>query len=296
MTDSNRPVVAIIGGSGLYELEGLRDVREQTVETPFGAPSDAVVEGELDGVRMLFLPRHGRGHRFSPTEVPYRANIWALKRLGATHLISVSAVGSMKEDIAPGYIVVVDQFVDRTLNRARTFFEGGVVAHVVFADPVCGGLASHVASSARAVGATVHEGGAYVCIEGPQFSTRAESELFRSWGMTVVGMTNVPEARLAREAEICFTTMALVTDYDCWHEHHDDVSVEAVIAVIKHNVELARQIVRHAATTLPYDDCACRHALQHAIMTAPDRIPQDARLRLGLLVDKYLAPRDGGQA
>ncbi|MDX2480026.1 MAG: S-methyl-5'-thioadenosine phosphorylase, partial [Desulfuromusa sp.] len=235
-----QPIIGVIGGSGLYEMEGLTDVREVTLETPFGAPSDAYMTGVLDDAQMVFLPRHGRGHRLLPSEVNYRANIYGMKTLGVEHIISVSAVGSMKEEIIPGHIVVPDQFFDRTQGiRASTFFGNGVVGHVQFADPVCADLSAILVESARKVGATVHQGGTYVCIEGPNFSTRAESKIYRSWGVDIIGMTNLPESRLAREAEICYGTVALATDYDCWHEGHDDVSVEAVIAIIQQNVMTA---------------------------------------------------------
>jgi len=283
-------VIGVIGGSGLYEIEGLSDLQEIKVETPFGKPSDALITGTLDGVKMVFLPRHGRGHRLLPSEVPYRANIHALKQLGVERIISVSAVGSMREEIVPGQIVIPDQFFDRTQGkRASTFFGDGVVGHVQFADPVCGDLSTVLAQAATEVGATVHRGGTYLCIEGPNFSTRAESNIFRSWGVDIIGMTNLPEARLAREAEICYGTVALATDYDCWYEGHDDVSVEAVLAIIKQNVATARNIIKIAAglaaTSRP---CGCDSALQHAIMTDTSQIPGAARERLALLLDKYL--------
>ena len=277
--------VGVIGGSGLYAMEGLENVEQFTVETTFGAPSDAVVSGTLSGphgdTRLLFLPRHGRGHRIPPHQINYRANILALKSLGAEQLISVSAVGSMKESIKPGDMVVVDQFIDRTRTRPSTFFEDGVVAHVEFADPVDGALAECLYRASVEVGARVHRGGTYVCIEGPQFSTRAESRLYRSWGVDVIGMTNLPEARLAREAELPYATLALATDYDCWHQGEESVTVEAVIAVMQQNIATARKIVRAVATKLPDPaKSPATTALQHAIMTAPDQIPADARTRL----------------
>ncbi len=283
-------VVGVIGGSGLYALEGLTDVREIPIETPFGAPSDAYIVGELDGTRMVFLPRHGRGHRFSPSEVNYRANIYGMKALGVTHLISVSAVGSMREDIAPGHIVVVDQFVDRTTKRASTFFEDGIVAHVSMADPVCPLLASALYDSASALGLDVHRGGTYICIEGPQFSTRAESRIFRSWGVDVIGMTNLPEARLAREAEISYATLAMATDYDCWHEDEEDVSVDAVIATLTANVSRARRVIAHCAPRLDADRRAspAYRALEHAIITDRASIPAESVERLKVLVGSYL--------
>jgi 5'-methylthioadenosine phosphorylase len=283
-------VIGVIGGSGLYEIEGLSDLQEVDVETPFGKPSDALITGILDGVKMVFLPRHGRGHRLLPSEVPYRANIHALKQLGVERVISVSAVGSMREEIVPGHIVIPDQFFDRTQGkRASTFFGDGVVGHVQFADPVCGDLSAVLAQAATEVGATVHQGGTYLCIEGPNFSTRAESNIYRGWGVDIIGMTNLPEARLAREAEICYGTVALATDYDCWYEGHDDVSVEAVLAIIKQNVATARTIIKRAAglaaTSRP---CSCGTALQYAIMTDTSQIPGATRERLALLLDKYL--------
>jgi 5'-methylthioadenosine phosphorylase len=282
--------VGVIGGSGLYHMEDLTDVREVAIHTPFGAPSDVFITGMLDGVKMVFLPRHGRGHRLLPSEVPYRANIHGMKQLGVERIISVSAVGSMREKIAPGHIVIPDQFFDRTQGkRASTFFGEGIVGHVQFADPVCPDLSRLLATSARRVEATVHEGGTYLCIEGPNFSTRAESRIYRNWGVDIIGMTNLPEARLAREAEICYGTLALATDYDCWHEGHDDVSVDAVIAIIQQNVATARRIIREAVGSMSKDShCACGEALRYAIMTSADAIPVATRARLGLLIDKYL--------
>ena len=289
----SQPVIGVIGGSGLYEIEGLTEVKEIVVETPFGAPSDAYITGTLGGAKMVFLPRHGRGHRYLPSEVNYRANIYGMKTLGVEQIISVSAVGSMKEKIVPGHIVIPDQFFDRTQGkRASTFFGNGVVGHVQFADPICGGLADILAEAAVAVGATVHKGGTYICIEGPNFSTRAESNIFRSWGVDVIGMTNVPEARLAREAEICYGTVALATDYDCWHDGHDDVSVEAVIAIIRQNVATAREIIKAAVERIlarrQHRDCACATALQYAIMTERNLIPAATRQALEPIIGKYL--------
>jgi len=284
-------MVGVIGGSGLYEIEGLSDVQGVRVDTPFGEPSDEIVTGTLHGVKMAFLPRHGRGHRLLPSEVPYRANIYALKKLGVNRIISVSAVGSMKEEIVPGHIVIPDQFFDRTQGkRASTFMGNGVAGHVQFADPVCGDLSAILAQAAQDSGATVHKGGTYVCIEGPQFSTRAESLIFRQWGVDIIGMTNIPEARLAREAEICYGTVALATDYDCWYEGHEDVSVDAVIAIIQQNVAMARRIIDTAVLALKKTerDCPCGSALQYAIMTKPELIPPETRKNLALLLDKYL--------
>lgn len=289
----SQPVIGVIGGSGLYEIEGLTDIQEVTIETPFGAPSDAYITGSLAGAKMVFLPRHGRGHRYLPSEVNYRANIYGMKTLGVEQIISVSAVGSMKEEIVPGHIVIPDQFFDRTQGkRASTFFGNGVVGHVQFADPICAGLADILAASAQAVGATVHKGGTYICIEGPNFSTRAESNIFRSWGVDIIGMTNVPESRLAREAEICYGTVALATDYDCWHDDHDDVTVEAVLAIIKQNVATAREIIKAAAAQIVAErqqrDCECASALQFAIMTEKSLIPAETRQALDPLIGKYL--------
>jgi 5'-methylthioadenosine phosphorylase len=288
----SRLVIGVIGGSGLYEIEGLTDVSEEIVETPFGKPSDCLIRGTLGEVEMVFLPRHGRGHRLLPSEVNYRANIYALKTLGVEQIISVSAVGSMKERIVPGHIVIPDQFIDRTQGqRASTFFGQGVVGHVQFAEPVCNRLADILADSARQVGTEVHVGGTYICIEGPNFSSRAESNLYRSWGVDVIGMTNIPEARLAREAEICYSTIALATDYDCWHDGHEDVSVEAVIAIIQQNVAKAREIIKLAVDKIALQrqtrSCACAEALKYAIITAPELIPNETRRDLEPLIGKY---------
>ena len=286
---SESMTVGVIGGSGLYQIEGLTDVAEQTLSTPFGAPSDAFVTGRLGDVRMVFLPRHGRGHRTPPSAINFRANIWGLKKLGVDRILSVSAVGSMREEIAPGDFVVIDQFIDRTRHRVDTFFDADVVAHVMFADPVCEPLRQVLVAAAREVGVKVHDGGTYLCMEGPQFSTRAESKLYRSWGVDVIGMTNLQEAKLAREAEICYATMALVTDYDCWHEGHDDVTIDAILETMHHNVQNARNLIQAAVPRLPRDlGCGCGQALAHAIITDRDRIPPGARERLGLLIDKYL--------
>jgi 5'-methylthioadenosine phosphorylase len=282
--------LGIIGGSGLYEMAGLSNQEAVQVETPFGAPSDALVVGWLEDVRMVFLPRHGRGHRLMPSELPFRANIYAMKKLGVDRIVAVSAVGSMREDIAPGDMVVVDQFFDRTLGaRPSTFFGDGCVAHVHFADPVCGQLWQITGDACEAVGVRTHRGGTYLCMEGPAFSTRAESKTYRRWGVDVIGMTNLQEAKLAREAEICYTTLALATDYDCWHETEADVSVEAVIQVLLQNVENARAILREVAKRVPAEGCEhCSVALRHAIITHRDAITPEAKQRLGLLIEKYL--------
>ena len=286
---AQRMTVGVIGGSGLYQMEGLSAVEELALSTPFGEPSDAFLVGQLGDVRLVFLPRHGRGHRIPPSAINFRANIWGLKKLGVDRILSLSAVGSMREDVVPGDFVVIDQFIDRTRHRADTFFDRDVVAHVMFADPVCGALRRVLVEAARQVGVRVHDGGTYVCMEGPQFSTRAESRLYRSWGVDVIGMTNLQEAKLAREAEISYATVAMATDYDCWHESHDDVSIDAILAVMNQNVQRARDLIRAALPLLPADlGCGCGQALQHAIITDRSRIPAQARERLGLLIDKYL--------
>jgi 5'-methylthioadenosine phosphorylase len=283
------PRVGVIGGSGLYALEGLKNVREVKLRTPFGSPSDAYVTGTLDGVPMAFLPRHGRGHRLLPTELNFRANVWGMKKLGVEWLIGVSAVGSMKEGIRPGDMVVPDQFIDRTRQRASTFFGGGVAVHVALADPVCPALHDVLARAAEAAGARVHPRGTYLCMEGPQFSTRAESLLYRSWDVDVIGMTNLQEAKLAREAEICYATLALATDYDCWHDAEASVTADAILEVLHRNVDMARRIVRMAAPLRPRPRaCGCPTAVANAIITDRKRIPAAARKRLALLIGKYL--------
>jgi 5'-methylthioadenosine phosphorylase len=285
---SRMRTIGVIGGSGLYEMEGLTDLEEVRLDTPFGAPSDAYIVGRLGDARMVFLPRHGRGHRILPHEINFRANVHGMKQLGVEWILSVSAVGSMKEEIHPGDIVIVDQFIDRTKGRAASFFGDGVAGHVGFADPICLDLAAHVYDAAVAAGAKAHKGGTYVVIEGPMFSTRAESRVYRSWGVDVIGMTNLPEAKLAREAEICYSTIALSTDYDCWHETEEDVSVEAVVAIIKKNVALAKNIVKGAAARVPAArTCGCVSAAAPAVMTAPEAIPPAARERLKLIMGKY---------
>jgi 5'-methylthioadenosine phosphorylase len=278
-------VLGVIGGSGIYEIPGLTEVKEVAFETPFGAPSDAIVSGRLGDTQLLFLPRHGRGHRVAPHEINYRANVCAMKQLGATHLISLSAVGSMKEEIAPGHVVIVDQFIDLTKRRISTFFEGGVVAHVGFADPVCPHLAKALASAAESAGAKVHFGGSYVCMEGPQFSTRAESRVYRSWGVSVIGMTAMPEAKLAREAELPYATMALATDYDCWHETEEDVTVEAILAVLKANADLAKRTVAALAGNLPdTSESPATGALRYAVISDPKSQTAEGTKRLSWLI------------
>jgi 5'-methylthioadenosine phosphorylase len=288
-----RAVLGIIGGSGLYDLPGLSGVRREKVRTPFGEPSDAVVLGRLGDQEIAFLARHGAGHRLTPSEVPYRANLHALKQLGATRVVSVSAVGSMKETIVPGHLVLPRQYIDCTVARPRTFFGEGIVAHVAFADPVCPQLFDHLNGACFAAGATVHAGGTYLCIEGPQFSSRAESELYRSWNVDVIGMTALPEAKLAREAELCYATVALATDYDCWHPGHEAVTVAQVIETIQRNVAVAREVIRNAALGLGRireRTCACGHALDAAVLTSPAQISAAARERLSLLLgDRFKA-------
>jgi len=283
------PVIGIIGGSGLYEMEGLTHLREERVPTPFGDPSDAYMLGRLEGRPVAFLARHGRGHRLLPSELNFRANIYGFKTLGVQWIISASAVGSMREAIRPADIVIPDQFFDRTKARASTFFGDGLVAHVSFADPVCPQLSDHLSRAGREAGATVHRGGTYLCIEGPQFSTRAESRIYRGWGVDVIGMTNLQEAKLSREAEICYATMALVTDYDVWHETEGDVSVEKVVAILHKNVATAKAIIRRVLPMIQGDrSCVCAHALKDAIITAPEAIAEAAKQRLWPLVGKYL--------
>jgi 5'-methylthioadenosine phosphorylase len=283
-------VIGVIGGSGLYEMEGLTEIEQVAVDTPFGRPSDEYTTGMLDGVPMVFLPRHGKGHRFTPSEVNYRANIYGMKKLGVTRIISVSAVGSLREEIVPGHIVIPDQFIDRTRgSRKDTFFGNGVVGHVQFADPVCAELSAQLYAAAGAVGATVHRGGTYVCMEGPAFSTRAESHLYRSFGASIIGMTNLTEAKLAREAEICYGVIALSTDYDCWHDAHADVSVEAIIAIIKANVATAKLIIRQAVAQIAGErSCPCASALKYAIISDTSIIPVETRENLELIIGKYL--------
>ncbi len=281
--------VGVIGGSGLYEIEGLANIEEVAVDTPFGDPSDKYITGELEGVKMVFLPRHGRGHRLLPSELNFRANIYGMKKLGVEQIISVSAVGSMKEKIEPGHIVIPDQFIDHTKGRASTFFGNGVVGHIGFADPLCSNLSNVVHDAAISVGANTHFGGTYICIEGPQFSTRAESKLYRSWGVDVIGMTNIPESKLAREAEICYATIALSTDYDCWHEEEEDVTVEAVLAIIKQNVSTAKAIIKAAVQKIKDErSCRCATALQGAIMTDRSVIPEKTKKDLDIIIGKYL--------
>lgn len=281
--------IGIIGGSGLYNMPGLTDVKEVEVETPFGSPSEKFILGRLEGREVVFLARHGRGHRLLPSEINFRANIFAMKKLGVQSILSVSAVGSLKIEHKPTDFVIPNQFIDRTTRRISTFFGEGIVAHVAFGDPICATTAVTFRDACRSAGVVGKNGGTYVCMEGPQFSTRAESNLYRSWGADVIGMTNLQEAKLAREAEICYATLAMVTDYDCWHEGHDDVTVEQVIAVLHQNAENATKVVRAAVALLPRNsDCPCRSALKYAILTDRAAIPSETRQKLSLLLDKYL--------
>ncbi len=281
--------VGIIGGSGLYEMDGLANVEELAVETPFGNPSDSYITGTLEGTRVAFLARHGRGHTISPSELNFRANIYGFKKLGTERILSASAVGSLKEKHRPLDLLLPDQFFDRTRMRVSTFFGDGLVAHVSMADPVCDALANTVVAAGDETGVPVHKGGTYLCMEGPQFSTRAESEVYRSWGMDVIGMTNLQEAKLAREAEICYTTIALVTDYDCWHPGHDAVTVNEIIANLQKNSENAKTILRAAVRLLPAErTCGCGNALAHALITDRTKIPAQTKERLGLLIHKYI--------
>ncbi|MEO6260803.1 MAG: S-methyl-5'-thioadenosine phosphorylase [Thermoanaerobaculia bacterium] len=287
MTDA---VVGIIGGSGLYEMQGLRVLYERSVETPFGDPSDPYVIGEVDGIQVAFLSRHGRGHRRLPGELNYRANIFGFKVLGVHTILSASAVGSMKEAYAPTDILFPDQFIDRTRLRADTFFGNGIVGHITFADPICAAVSFLMSAVAREAGARVHEGGTYVCIEGPQFSTRAESKLYRSWGVDVIGMTNLQEAKLSREAEICYSPMALITDYDCWHESEQAVSVEQIMGYLRANAEMAQTILRAAipGVAARTRDCGCHNALQYAIVTDPSQIPPKVKSDLAPIIGRYV--------
>lgn len=274
MSETFEPVIGLIGGSGVYDIDGLTDKEWKTIDTPWGAPSDALLHGRLDGVRCVFLPRHGRGHPIPPSRLNYRANIAALKIAGVTDIVSLSAVGSLREDLSPGTFVIIDQFIDRSFAREKSFFDTGCVAHVAMADPLCPRIGDILDSTARELALSVVRGGTYLVMEGPQFSTRAESELYRSWGCAVIGMTNMPEAKLAREAELCYATVAMVTDYDCWHDDHDSVTVDAVVKVMTANAANARALVRAVIPRLgqPRGPCpaGCDRALDHAIITSPD--------------------------
>ncbi len=281
--------IGIIGGSGLYKIEGIKNVKEVAVSTPFGKPSDKFILGKLEGKEVVFLPRHGVGHRISPSEINFRANIYGMKRLGVERIISVTACGSLKEELKPLDFVVVDQFVDRT-NHARTmtFFEGGIVAHIVFAHPVCQDLSKVIYDSGKGLNLNMHKGGTYINMEGPAFSTLAESNLYRSWGMDVIGMTNMPEAKLAREAEICYSTLACVTDYDCWHPQHESVSIDMVIQNLLKNAENAKRLLSEVIKNIgPERKCACKDALKYAIVTDKKLIPTKVKKDLGLIIGKY---------
>ncbi|MBI5508891.1 MAG: S-methyl-5'-thioadenosine phosphorylase [Deltaproteobacteria bacterium] len=283
-------MIGIIGGTGVYALEGLHDVHALEVDTPFGAPSDALSIGSLGRAKLVFIPRHGRGHRLLPSEIPYRANIFALKQLGVEWLISVSAVGSMREEIHPGEMVIPTQYIDRTVGRAGTFFGDGIAAHAPMGDPTCVPLGEHLHASAEACGVTVHMGGTYLCIEGPAFSTRAESNLYRQWGVDVIGMTAMPEARLAREAEIHYATLALVTDYDCWHQTEEDVNVAGVVAILQQNAANVRRLLAHAAPSLPTTTppCSCARAMAHAFISDKAAIPKERAQALSAIIGKYV--------
>src|SRR5262244_4635178 len=288
---SNQVRVGIIGGSGMYQMPELKDVEEVRLDTPFGPPSDAIIVGTLEGQRVAFLPRHGRGHRFTPTELPFRANIYGMKLLGVERILSASAVGSLQEKYAPLDMVIPDQFFDRTRARVResTFFGEGIVAHVAFAHPVCKDLGDVLEASCKTAAVKAHRGGTYICMEGPAFSTVAESNVYRSWGMDVIGMTNLQEAKLAREAEICYATLALVTDYDCWHPAHDAVTMETVIEYLNKNVRNAQTIMRETVKRLSGKSrtCKCESALKNAIFTAPDLWPEATSRKLNAIIGKY---------
>ena len=289
---NSKPILGIIGGSGVYEIDGLKNKRWKKVPSSFGEPSDELLFGELSGQKMVFLPRHGRGHRIPPSEINYRANIDALKRVGVTDLISVSAVGSLKEELEPGMFVIVDQFIDRTFARKKSFFSSGLVAHVSMANPVCSRLGNHIQSTAKSIGIEVVRGGIYIAMEGPQFSSIAESELYRSWGCDVVGMTNMPEAKLAREAEICYVSVAMVTDYDCWHTEHENVSVDAMIKVLNNNADNARSLVKSASSAILSDhlssECDCKFSLENAIITSPEVRDKELVKKLNAVAGRLL--------
>jgi len=291
MSDS-KPVLGVIGGSGVYEINGLQNKRWKKVSSSFGEPSDELLFGDLNGQEMVFLPRHGRGHRIPPSEINYRANIDALKRAGVTEIISVSAVGSLKEELKPGMFVIVDQFIDRTFAREKSFFTSGLVAHVSMANPVCSRLGNHIQSAAKSIGIEIVRGGVYIAMEGPQFSSIAESELYRSWGCDVVGMTNMPEAKLAREAEMCYVSVAMVTDYDCWHTEHDNVSVDAMIKVLSANADNARSLVKASSEAISSDqlssNCSCKSSLENAIITSPDARDQELVNKLDSVAGRLL--------
>ena len=289
---NSKPILGIIGGSGVYEIDGLKNKQWKKVPSSFGEPSDELLFGELNGQKMVFLPRHGRGHRIPPSEINYRANIDALKRAGVSEIISVSAVGSLRESLKPGMFVIVDQFIDRTFARKKSFFSSGLVAHVSMANPVCSRLGNHIQSTAKSIGIEVVRGGIYIAMEGPQFSSIAESELYRSWGCDVVGMTNMPEAKLAREAEICYVSVAMVTDYDCWHTEHENVSVDAMIKVLNNNADNARSLVKSASSVIFSDhsssECDCKFSLENAIITSPEVRDKELVKKLNAVAGRLL--------
>ncbi|OYV39093.1 MAG: methylthioadenosine phosphorylase [Acidocella sp. 20-61-6] len=293
MTESITPVIGIIGGSGLYDIEGLTDTHWENIESPWGAPSDKLLIGQFHGTKVVFLPRHGRGHRLSPSELNYRANIDVLKRVGVTDILSLSAVGSLKAELPPGHFVIVDQFIDRSFAREKTFFGSGCVAHVSMAHPVCPRLGDALEASARELGLPVTRGGTYLVMEGPQFSTLAESNLYRSWDCSVIGMTNMPEAKLAREAEICYATVAMVTDFDCWHEDHDAVTVDAVVKVLLGNADKARNLVKAVLPKIGAErglcPAGCDRALEYALITAPDARDPMALAKLSAVAGRVLS-------
>jgi len=285
--------IGVIGGTGLYDIEGMSDTEEVEINTPFGKPSDAIVIGKLEGVGIAFLPRHGKGHRILPTEIPVRANIYALKWLGVEHIIAINSAGSFKEEIKPGDLVIPDQLIDRTRNRVNSFFGEGIVAHIPFAEPFCPVLSQIVFEAARQAGASVHPKGTYVAMEGPAFSTQAESRLYRSWGADIIGMTALPEAKLAREAEICYAVIGCVTDYDSWMERSQPVTVDVILNILHHNIDTAKKIIKLAVTRIPEErHCGCATALKAAIVTTPELIPSEQREKLDLLIGKYLTKGD----
>jgi len=287
--EMSEKVVGVIGGSGLYEMEGFEEVQTIALKTPFGKPSDAFIVGRLEGVKTVFLPRHGKGHRIQPSSLNFRANIYGMKKLGVQWIIGVSAVGSMKESIHPGDMVIPNQFIDQTKGRPSTFFNDGIVGHVSFADPVCPVLSRILGEAGKEVGATVHKDGTYICIEGPQFSTRAESRLYRTWGVDIIGMTNVPEAKLAREAEICYSTISFATDYDCWHEAAEDVSIGEVLRILAQSAKIAKDAIRRAIPRLPEERaCVCANALKYALITGKKFIPEKTKKDLEPIIGKHI--------
>ena len=289
MPNTPKAKISVIGGTGLEDIEGLTDIKHINIDTPFGKPSDAITVGKLDGIGIAFLPRHGRGHFISPTELPARANIYALKSIGVEQIIAVCSCGSFKQELAPGNLVIPDQIIDRTRNRVNTFFTDGIVAHIGFAEPFCKELSRILYQSAREANPTVHAKGTYVCMEGPAFSTRAESKLYRSWGADIIGMTALPEAKLAREAEMCYAVIACVTDYDSWWDPGKPVDVATVIKTLNENIALSKHIIKLAVKKIPaHTECNCAHALDGAIVTAPDKIPAETKKKMSLIIGKYV--------